>query len=347
MNDMAEMLADSAERLFGAEVSRNLQEAAEAGGWQAGLWQAVSDSGLQNLLVPEEAGGAGLAWAEAMPVLLAAQRHLPPVPFLEGVACAWMLHRVPDSRSAFGAVPADAVWTLGDAGGLAVLGDGCSGNVSLPWGRHAARALLWSEDAGWLLVDLAGASVDVRANIAGEPRDVLGLREARILARVPGLPGESAQVVGAQLRAIAIQAALERVLDQCVTYANERVQFGRPIGRFQAIQHLVAQVANHVVASRMAVAQACEAAGTAVWDEAVAVAKVTASRAAGEVAAMAHQVHGAMGFTYEHSLHFATRRLWSWRAECGGEAQWARWLGERAILRGGAAHWEHLTGVSG
>ena len=60
-------------------------------------------------------------------------------------------------------------------------------------------------------------------------------------------------------------------------------------------------------------------------------------------AAIAHQVHGAIGFTHEHSLHFATRRLWAWREEFGADAWWAERLGQAAIAAGAAGFWPALT----
>ena len=64
---------------------------------------------------------------------------------------------------------------------------------------------------------------------------------------------------------------------------------------------------------------------------------------AGLGAGIAHQCHGAIGFTYEHSLHFVTRRLWSWRAEFGGESHWSLELGREVAARGAEALWPHLT----
>jgi len=58
---------------------------------------------------------------------------------------------------------------------------------------------------------------------------------------------------------------------------------------------------------------------------------------------IAHEVHGAIGFTYEHALHFATRRLWAWRAEFGDETHWARVLGEGVLARGADALWADVT----
>ncbi len=139
--------------------------------------------------------------------------------------------------------------------------------------------------------------------------------------------------------------ALEHLLDESVRFAGERVQFGRPIGKFQAIQHMLAALASRTATAGMAADRACLAAerrDSDAWFE-IAVAKVQAGEGAGEGARIAHQVHGAIGFTYEHALHFATRRLWAWRAEFGGEAQWAEELGRDAARRGAGALWSDLT----
>ncbi len=74
-----------------------------------------------------------------------------------------------------------------------------------------------------------------------------------------------------------------------------------------------------------------------------AIAKIRCGEAAGISASIAHQVHGAIGITYEHSLHFATRRLWSWRAEFGSESDWARRIGDAAARDGQDEFWPALT----
>ena len=73
------------------------------------------------------------------------------------------------------------------------------------------------------------------------------------------------------------------------------------------------------------------------------IAKLRVGEAAGTGAAIAHQVHGAMGFTYEHSLHHATRRLWAWREEFGNETHWATQLGHMVAERGADELWPFIT----
>jgi acyl-CoA dehydrogenase len=137
--------------------------------------------------------------------------------------------------------------------------------------------------------------------------------------------------------------ALDSCLEQAVRYATERKQFGRPIGSFQVIQQNLAVLAGHVAASGIAAESAFRAADRGDARFEVAVAKIRVGEAAGVGAGIAHQAHGAIGFTYEHSLHFATRRLWSWRAEFGSESAWARELGQAVAARGADALWTDLT----
>nr|MBP7662151.1 acyl-CoA dehydrogenase [Burkholderiaceae bacterium] len=132
-------------------------------------------------------------------------------------------------------------------------------------------------------------------------------------------------------------------------YANDRVQFGKPIGRYQAIQQQLALLAGDVAASRVAAIVAATdapsssrpASAQAVFSAAVAKARVGESATRGT--SIAHQVHGAIGFTHEHQLHFATRRLWAWREEFGSDAWWAERLGQAAIQSAAAGFWPALT----
>lgn len=165
----------------------------------------------------------------------------------------------------------------------------------------------------------------------------------------PSLGDDPVARYGALLRAVQMVGGLEHLLDESVRFAGERVQFGRPIGKFQAIQHMLAALASQTACAGMAADRACIAAGRSDDDAEfeISVAKLRAGEAAGEGARIAHQVHGAIGFTYEHAIHYVTRRLWSWRAEFGSESLWAERIGRRAALRGAAALWSDLTARGG
>ena len=145
------------------------------------------------------------------------------------------------------------------------------------------------------------------------------------------------------MRSAQMAGALQSVLETSVQYARERVQFGRPIGRFQAVQQNLALLAGQAAAATAAAEAAIEAAAHNLDSPAVAAAKIRAGEAAGIGAAIAHQVHGAIGFTQEHRLHYLTRRLWSWRDEFGNEAYWARRLGGEVVAAGADRLWHGIT----
>lgn len=211
------------------------------------------------------------------------------------------------------------------------------------------------ESDALFLVELAqpgNVRVSAGTNLAGEPRDQVAFSDARVALRIDDqLPGldEPLRHLGALARSAAIAGALESALVQSVRYANERIQFGRPIAAFQAIQHSLAILAAETVAARTsALVAAASAPSIAAGDTSragfdIAVAKLRCSEAATRGAPIAHQVHGAIGFTREHPLHRATCRLWAWRAEHGSDSQWAEQLGGAAIAAGSRALWPALT----
>jgi alkylation response protein AidB-like acyl-CoA dehydrogenase len=223
----------------------------------------------------------------------------------------------------------------------------------VPWGARAEHVVVVADGGGTPMVALVaggGAKAEADANLAREPRDTLTWAGVPVVAAVPLRGRLGAQPVwagGALVRSAQMAGGLEFLLAQSVKYVTERKQFGRPLAAFQAIQHNLALLAGHTAAAGMAAQQAFHVVertgegGDASFE--VAVAKVRTGEAAGLGAGIAHQAHGAIGFTYEHSLHFVTRRLWSWRAEFGAESHWSVALGRGVAARGAEALWPHMT----
>jgi acyl-CoA dehydrogenase len=241
-------------------------------------------------------------------------------------------------------VHADERLTLARSGGAVTV----SGRATrVPWGRNAEHVVTIGELDGRLTVALiarGAATIEDDRSLALEPRDTLIFRDARAVAAAPAdVAADAIYLYGAMARAAQMAGALESCLTQAVRYATERKQFGKPIGNFQAIQQNLAVLAGHVAAAGIAAESAFRAAERNDARFEIAVAKVRVGEAAGIGAGIAHQTHGAIGFTYEHSLHFATRRLWSWRAEFGSENAWARQLGRAVAARGADALWSDLT----
>jgi len=156
------------------------------------------------------------------------------------------------------------------------------------------------------------------------------------------------RLMGAAVRSMQMAGALQSILERSVAYAKERVAFERPIGGFQAVQHNLARLAGETAAALAAAGSAADAICTepefndAVFLE-VASAKIRVGEAAGEGAAIAHQVHGAIGFSREHVLHRYTQRLLAWRDDFGSESAWAASLGARVAAAGAARLWPMLA----
>jgi acyl-CoA dehydrogenase len=332
------------------------------GEWDAALWQALQDSGLTLVSVPERAGGSGGTLREAAVVLAAAGEHAAAVPAAETLLAGWLLSaaRLPVPAGPLTTARAPDAFTVERVKGDGEAGAGWLARGLLPrvpWGRTAARVAV-AATAGaardeTMVLSLRPQDVAVAPglNVAGEPRDDLHveavLAAGDVAAAPPGVAGELRRR-HALARTLLVAGAARRALELTLRHTAEREQFGRPLGRFQAVQQQAAEMAAEVAAIRAAADAAVElcAADGAAGERAgvaVAAAKIQAGRGAGVVARIAHQLHGAIGFTQEHSLHLATTRLWAWRDEAGDEAEWAAELGGRALAAGGDGIWPLLA----
>ena len=178
--------------------------------------------------------------------------------------------------------------------------------------------------------------------LAGFHALALPLPEA-IVATQADEGSEGYQHLGAFMRTAQIAGALDAALALAVGYVNERLQFGRPLGKFQAVQQSLASFACEAAAANCAAMGAAQALDRGDAGFEIAAAKLRANRAVGIGTTVAHQVHGAIGFTQEYALHEITRRLWQWRSDFGNDAFWSEKLGESVIERGADAFWPDLT----
>jgi len=332
------ILYDSAFRLFGDHVTPKVLAAAEAGTWPTELWEAVSEAGYLDVLAD-----GSVAMVEAATILRAAGHHAAPIPLAETMLARWL-------GAACGLQPPAGPLTIAPVepdDRILLVGDTLTGRAGfVPWGRDAAATLLIAE--GRVYVAPKGeAGFELDRNLAGESRDHLqGVAHECASAPLPNsIDPEQVLRLGALMRAAQMAGAAEAALELSVRYANDRVQFGRPIGKFQAIQQQLALLAEEVAASMVVVESAAIAVAEDRASAAIAVpaAKIRTGEAAGKICDIAHQVHGAIGFTEEHSLHYLTRRLWSWRDEFGNEAHWALALGRRMAGLGADALWPTIT----
>jgi acyl-CoA dehydrogenase len=343
--EMRDDLARTVDRVVEEHCSKSVRESAESGEWPAALWNALDEVGLVSSALPESAGGSGLDFGDALFALRRTAYHAAPVPLAETMVAGRML------VAAGLEVPKGAITVapvhVGDR--LQVVDGRVSGHaLRVPWGHQCAHAVIFGRSGDTEMVGLVSAKAaagSVEKNLAGEPRVAMAFEAERLISMAPlANAAMRLEAEGALCRSVQMAGALERTLEYAIQYANERVQFGRPIGKFQAIQHLLAVLAGQVAASSAAADAAVESSIDVPDEMMVAVAKARIGEAAGKAAEIAHQVHGAMGYTREHNLHYVTRRLMAWRDEFGNETHWQTRLGRMVAARGADALWPLLTG---
>jgi len=349
---MTESLIEAtAHRLFSDHVTMKLRAASEQGTFPADAWREVEEAGLPRALVPEDAGGFGMPAAEALTILRVAGRHAVPLPLAETMAAAWLLAgaglAIPEGPLTFAPTAKGEVLSLSRQGGEWHL----AGTATrIPWGRDARAVAVLALHQGTPMVARLGPdgfAVTHGSNLAREPRDTLMI-DARlapdaIAPAASGIDAPALRALGAAMRSLQMAGAMAALLDMTTKYALDRTQFGKPIGKFQAIQHNLAILGAHQAAAGAAATGAAEAVGHGLAMFPIAVGKIRTGEAAGLCAGLAHQVHGAIGFTYEHSLHYLTKRLLSWRNEFGNEAEWSLVLGRHLAAAGHDRLWSEIT----
>jgi acyl-CoA dehydrogenase len=309
-------LLDPFLRMLEAACTPAAIRAVEAGGPVTAMWQEIAESGFLDALVAEEHGGAGLSLADIEPLIEAAGSLAVPLPLADTMVARALL-------AAAGVALPDGPIAL--AGGLA---------QPVSCGLVASHLLVDTGDA-LVLCDAAslspvptGVQHSLAARLSGTPQ---GISIAR--------PAHDLRPLAAVIRAALIAGAAARMCDVTTAYASDRVQFGKPIGRQQALQQMLAVMAEDMIACRIA-AQLGAAGGLGVATAVAACAKITTSSAAPRIAATAHAIHGAIGISEEYDLQLLTRRLHEWRQSEGSEGYWSGLLGQQRLVDGaGTVDW--------
>lgn len=340
---VGDMLRETADRLFQAQCDTATQRQADQGTWPAALWAAIEDAGLPRALVPEDAGGFGVPVSDALSLLKVAGAHALPVPLAETMLASWLLAgaglAIPDGPLTIGPVRENEGVTLTQAGDSWHI----TGTLTrIPWARDLKQMVVMANNRV-ALVSSTAWTIDHGENVAREPRDTVRFDGPVLAVGTSAIDAAALIAVGAAMRTQQIAGALTRLTEMTTQYAQDRVQFGRPIGKFQAVQQNLAIVAGQAAAAVAAADLAAEAVADGIKWLPIAAGKARAGEAAGIAAGIAHQVHGAIGFTFEHNLHFLTRRLWSWRDEFGKDAAWQKRLGQHMAQAGGSAAWAEIT----
>lgn len=310
MSESRNLLTDLGEGLFADLAGRSFENG----------WPAIEEAGFATLLIAEDRGGFGGDWGDLFSVMRVAGHHALALPLGETVIVHRLLADLGLDRP---------------GGAITFAADG----MRAPWGRDAGHVLLVSQ--GELrLYPRAQCRFAEGTNPAGEPRDRVTVTGDAIASG----PCETDLVaLGAFLRIAQVAGALDAALAMSIEHANTREQFGKPLARLQAVQQNLAGLAAEAAAVNIAGQAAAAALDYGDAELEIAAAKIRANQAIGIGTAIAHQVHGAIGFTREYGLHPLTRRLMGWRSEYGNDAYWSVRLGKQMAAVGGRQIWNELT----
>lgn len=310
MSEETDMFLDSFQRLLGDVCTPAAVRAVHQGADSAPIWDAIAASGFVDAMLAEDNGGVALAGADLAPLLVEAGRHLVPVAFGHTAVARMLI------ASAGHALPVEGpilLWPTSAQGGLR---------------SQVAPAAF---EAGHALVQ-HGASFRLLPLLTESPVDGFGFPSADVDMDASSLLDYVMDDCcllewAAGLTALASAGAIDRVVEMSVQYVTERQQFGRPLGNFQAIQHLAAQAVEQSVLAGTAARIIFSGGATTVDALRVGVAKALTGIAAGEVTRIAHALHGAIGISEEHDLQLYTRQLKRWQLSYGAQDYWSARIG--------------------
>ena len=310
-----QIILDTSEKIFADYCDKALLDKAERGEFPQAVWQQIAQNGFNQLGTE----ASGTTAQDMYAFIKQSGRFAVPLPLAETLLVnCWC-------------GPGEGIYSIGVVQDDQIVG--------VPWGRAADKVLGISQDSRDVVVVEDPQVVSQGTNMAGEPRDTIALPTD--VAHIQVDPDPFAQLATA--RANQMAGSLQALLELGLQFANERVQFGRAIAKFQAIQHSLAVVAAEVAAASRAADAAVDGLANDRCLFEVASSKSRVGEAVTIVAEQVHQVHGAMGFTHEHRLHHFSRRAWAWRDEYGNEFYWQGILGAHLAHLGADQAWRFIA----
>jgi alkylation response protein AidB-like acyl-CoA dehydrogenase len=315
-------LRDGARELLdGLAPATRVRTVVDAGGGiDHGLWKAMVEQGWTAVEVPEERGGLGFGTVEVAVLVEEIGRHVAPAPFLPTLLAADALARAGRDDWADRLAGGDAIgcvaWTWPGRGDVHAVGDRLTGRSDpVPFAPSADVAVVVAETddgPGLFALELGERDRPPREPAMDLTRELGWLRFDETPAVRLGGAGAVGALVdrGAAFASAEMLGGASRAMDMAVEYAKDRVQFGRPIGSFQAVKHRCADMLVDVEGMRSSAYWAawCIGAGDEDASVAASTAKIWCSDASKRVMASALQVHGGIGFTWEHDLHLFLKR---------------------------------------
>lgn len=331
--DTLNLITEGLDRILTDAPLEAIDRAGGLGAEADAVWASISENGYPRLCAGEEHDGFGASLADGLELAILTACRAAAVPLADTVLAAGLLSaagmHAPELRI-----------------GLA---DPLDQDAALPHAAQLDSVLMLS---GERLICAAIAADNIAPLAKAEDgAGRLKVAPPHVLAEAPAPPWLTPQIfraLAALTRAAQMTGAMQSVLDLTLSYTQEREQFGRPLAKFQAIQHHLSDIACETAASVAAVEMASDALRNDPHFEQdtlseIAIAKTRCGEAAAKVTAAAHQAHGAMGFTREYALGRFTRRLWQWQDEFGHETEWAAHLGRSVLGDAEPSLWPRIS----
>lgn len=339
MSELRTMLADT--------VTRLLSDISQSG---SSNWQQLEALGLPSLMLDEASGGFNGQWQDAVLVARQLGHYAIAQPLVETMLARFALQQAGHSCAQGPLSIAHCDTATFKQQQQQYLMTAKLRHV--PWGQDMPVVISGEyRQRHFIALLYPDKSIPQshRTNTAGEPRSDFLLDSTPLHALYWINQPINLYHLGALLRSAQIAGALDQLIDMSVQYTTEREQFGRPISKFQVIQHNISQLAElaaAVICASEAAARALDHEGHSNALFEIAAAKLRANLAISQSTSIAHQVHGAIGFTEEHRLQLFTRRLLAWRSEYGNDRFWANLLGQWCLDTRPQGLWQAITARS-
>jgi acyl-CoA dehydrogenase len=301
------------------------------------MWSALEDSELTRAWIPEPMDGAGLPITDVFGLIRLSGTSTCAIPYAETLLAGYLLSQVgiPVPSGAISISVALDVVADDTVNRDDVKHHKTTDVFEIPYAQQAEH-LVTVSDSGTLSLysadTLDKADLAPTNSVGSDPLyqvSTAGLQSVATTSLSDPTTIDTINRIGALVRSAQMCGAMEAILDLTLEHTSTREQFGRPLAKFQAVQHLLAEIAGEAAASSAMIEAAVETFEQHNKPDLrnTACAKARTSEAVGIIAANAHQAHGAIGYTQEYALSTYTRRLWRWREEFGNETQWSFLLG--------------------
>ena len=337
-----EIILDSTNKIFNKHITHELrQDISNKNISLMKLWENIEDIGLTQIAVKEKFEGSDLSFNSILPVIQLSTKMGLPLPLTETIICNYLFSEL-DIKP-----PKGMITFAIETKNIKILNGKVSGDLfSIPYLNLTDQIIILKKIAGinkFIFIKNINGKKEVKKNFLSEPRYNLNIENCEIIEIKELSERIDFNQIGSIIRSAQMVGAMEKVIDLSIEYCSQRVQFGRSLSKFQAIQHQISEMAVELSASTAALSTLTNTKQLKFKIQDVAVLKIRAGIAAGKLIAMSHQVHGAMGFTKEYELAYFTRNLNSWRNDFGNETYWQDILGKHFLEKNNLNLWEYLT----